>query len=159
MRKLTIPVLVLAVAGFILAYGPAPDAGKSNLAGVWKTVEVSFTSPDTSWTNSATQPSLTIFTERHFANMRIAGDGPRERFSDDPTDAERLAAFDRFRANLGTYEVSGSTITRRIMIGRVPNAMDGEPATSTFEMEGNVLWRTFTTPTGNELLVKYTRVE
>jgi len=91
---------------------------------------------------------------------------PRELFSGDepivgssePTDAEKLAAYDSFIANSGTYEVSGSTLTTRPIVAKNPNFMSGGSVTYTYEIEGDTLRLTLTLPWAPENETRYTLV-
>lgn len=59
------------------------------------------------------------------------------------TDAEKIAAYDSFIANSGTYEVSGSTLTVRPAVARNPNYMAGGFGKYQFKFEGsNTLYLT-----------------
>ena len=62
-----------------------------------------------------------MFTEHHYSWIGTRGSGSRERLSDEPSDAERLAAWQPFFANAGTYEVTGSTVTFRAIVAKNPN--------------------------------------
>ncbi len=124
-------VVLLIIACQQPAVGP--------LEGAWKFNEVSFTSTDTSWTDTDPQPSLYIFLNRHYSTVFVLGSESRDLFSDQPTDAERLAAYDNFIANSGTYEVSDSTLTVRPSVAKVPNGMSGESFRYTYRLEGDTL--------------------
>ena len=94
------------------------------LVGAWLIVETTVTTLDGTTTNENPQPGVYIFTERHFSNMLI----PEERrslFGEERTDEERLAAYDNFIADSGSYELTDSLLTTHNMIAKVPNAMDG----------------------------------
>ena len=72
------------------------------------------------------QPSLYIFTEGYYSMMFVPGADPRPEFQggvQGASDEDIKAAFMTFVANSGTYEVSGSTLTRNILLARVPTAM------------------------------------
>lgn len=125
---------------------------QTSIEGAWKVTERSLKSPDTSWTDTNPQPSLYIFSKQHYSIMFVpsGSDGtsqPRELVSGDqpvlgsvdPTDAEKLAAFDSIIANSGTYEVSGSTVTTRPTVAKSPNFMSGGSLTFTYELEGDTL--------------------
>ncbi len=112
----------------------------SALQGAWTITEVSVSTPDTSWTEANPQPGLYIFVERHYSTLIVQGSEPRELLSDDPTDAERLAAWSPFIANSGTYEVSGTKLTVRPLVAKFPNSMsDNSGWTYTYRVEGDTL--------------------
>ncbi len=83
------------------------------------------TTPDSTWTNPSPQPGLYIFTDGHFSNMLIQGSEPRVLFSDTRSADERLAAYDVFIADAGTYEFTDSVLTVHNIIAKVPNVMTG----------------------------------
>ena len=142
------------------------QAQGSALQGAWQTTEVSFTSPDSSWTETSPQPSLTIFAEQHYSIMFVPGTEPRSLFAGDeatfgsfePTDAEKLAAYDSFIANSGTYQVSGSTLTTQPMVAKNPNFMSGGSLVFTYQIEGDTLRLTITPPWATDTEVRSTLV-
>jgi hypothetical protein len=97
----------------------APDgsAAATPLTGAWKLVE-------TSGNGAYSQPSLYIFTARHF--MSTAGGKSRPNFKSsnpgDATAAEKIAAYDTFVANTGSYELSGDTIVFNVLLAKLPNS-------------------------------------
>lgn len=130
------------------------------LAGVWKEVEVTVTTADSTWTTEISQPNLTIMTTRHYSRLAVRGERPRETLPQAASAEQLLAAWRPFHATGGTYVVSGPTeITETIIVSKSPNeTAEGTVYTSTFELESDILYRTFTTPSG-EFRVKYIRVE
>ncbi len=134
------------------------QAQSSALQGAWTITEVSVTTPDRSWTEANPQPGLYIFLEPHYSTLIVRGSEPRELFSDDPTDAEFLAAFgNAFIANSGTYEVSGTTLTVRPLVAKRPNSMSNNSYTYTYRVEGDTLRLTLSAawaPEGGE--IRYT---
>ncbi len=161
------PLLLLALVGLFASACQPADTTESDASeaaqlttpveGVWKTVEVSFSSADTSYTNEITRPSVLIFTKGHYAALRIAGE-PRELLpEEDATDEQLLAALRGVRMNGGTYEVSDSSMTTTVIMHHNPNAMaEGPSNTSTFAVDGDVMTRTFTNEV-RQLVVKYDR--
>lgn len=122
---------------------------EADLQGVWKIVEVVVTGPASS-KNDDPWPSLVIFTRRHFSFLSVDGIEPRPTFRaplvrGKPTDAEKLAMFEQwnlFTANAGTYDISGSTLGMRPIVGKTEFAM-GYRITHEFTLEGkNILWLT-----------------
>jgi hypothetical protein len=87
------------------------------------------------------QPNLFLFTDRHYSMMRVTGNQPRTLAAKDSvTDAEKLAAYDSFVANSGTYEVADSTLTTHPIVARSPNFMSGGSDKYTFRVSGDTLW-------------------
>ncbi len=161
MRKLAILLVPAAMAASVMALRPATDDFYPAVEGVWKSVEVTVTTSDSTFTNEVTHPNLLVLTKRHFASMFIVGAEPRPELPDEPSDELLLAAWRPFRANAGTYEVSGSEMTTKVIVAKNPNATaEQRENTSAFELEGDVMHRTFTSrTTGDQFRVKYVRVE
>ena len=147
------PYLIRSFAGFLVVLlivacqqSPAePEPGP--LEGGWKSVEISGSGPDTSWTITSPQPSLYIFAKQHYGIMYATGSKPRALFNESAaqggTDAEKVAAYDSFVANSGTYETTESTITTRPIVAKWPNFMTGEESvTFEYRTEGDSLWLT-----------------
>ncbi len=152
MRRLTLlPVLVVA-AGSLLAFRPAMTTEDTAVEGVWKLVHVTTAEGDF----DSPQPSILLFTAGHYASVSVRGSEPRETFPEEPTDEQRLAAWRRFFANAGTYEVSGNEIHTKVIVARNPN-LTAEQAerSSTFEVDGDTMVRTLS----NGVVVTYTRIE
>ena len=162
-------ISLLALLPVMLTLGgcaPAPEEQaaeepvmQETLEGAWKITEESFESPDASWTDTSPQPSLYVFAKQHYSIMLVPSgpDGrsqPRELFSGDepvlgstqPTDAEKVAAFDSFIANSGTYEVSDSSLTTRPIVAKTPNFMSGGALTYIYQIEGDTLRLTLKPP-------------
>jgi len=161
MRKLIPLIVVLVAAGSFLVLRPATANDAGGLDGVWRLVEVTSTNDEGTNTNPVEQPNLTIFTDGHYATLNVFGDEARAQLSDDPTDEQVLAAWRPFNANAGTYEVSGSDLTTTVVVAKSPNATaNNNTNTTTFELDGDTLYRTFTNPNnGNTFRLKLVRVE
>jgi hypothetical protein len=87
------------------------------------------------------QPSVYLFGDTHYSMMRVTGNQPRAlAAADSVTDAEKLAAYDSFIANAGTYEVADSTITIHPVVARSPNFMSGGSDKYHFRVSGDTLW-------------------
>ncbi len=134
MHRSLLPVLAVVIFMPLTA-----QAQSSALQGAWTITEVSFSTADTSWTEANPQPGLYISLEPHYSTLIVQGSEPRDLFSDDPTDAEFLAAFLPFVANSGTYEVSGTTLTVRPLVALHPNSMSNNSYTYTYRVEGDTL--------------------
>ena len=82
-----------------------------------------------------------IFAPKHYSVIWIPGKQPRSLFKgEDPTNEEKIAAYDSFVANSGTYEVAGETLTLHPVVSRSPNFMAGGAAKNQFRIEGTTLW-------------------
>lgn len=151
----------------------AQSQSKSPVEGVWKVAEVvvpAATAAEKATTITNPQPSLIIFTRRHYSNLTLRGQQPRSAVAPakDPqnlTDAEKIARFEEWRtlvANAGTYEIKGSTLIRRPTVAKSVQVMTSDaPTEVTFKLEGpNTLWLI---PTGDraatEPRTKLTRLE
>ncbi len=152
------PRRLLTALAVVIFMPLTAQAQEDALRGVWKVTEVSLTSPDTSWTNTDPRPALRMFAEHHYSSIGTIGRGSRERLSDEPSEAERLEAWQPFYARAGTYEVTGSTVTLRVIVAKNPNN-EGRTVTNTYRIEGDTLWMTWETATGAEISVTFLRLE
>jgi len=138
MRTLLIALLLTSVA----ALGAAESAARKSMEGAWKVVEVVVTGDRAENTPNA-QPGLFIFGQKHYSMMWVRGGKARAPYAGEvPTTEEKIAAFESFTANTGTYEVSGSTLTIHPMVARSPNFMGGASSQYQFRVEGDSLWLT-----------------
>jgi hypothetical protein len=116
------------------------DAG-APLEGVWRVVETSSADPTVS--RLADPPGLYIFTPTHYSMMYVIGQLPRPGFAAvDPTDAEKLTAYDTFIANTGTYEVTGDAFVTSPVVAKHPNFMGGGRDQYRFRTLADTLWLT-----------------
>ena len=120
----------------------AQSSTKKTIEGAWKVTEIVVTGTDAS--NVANpQPGLIIFARKHYSVMWVPGNQPRSLFKgEDPTNEEKIAAYDSFVANSGTYEVAGTTLTLHPMVARSPNFMAGGVSRVQLRIEGTTLWLT-----------------
>lgn len=118
-------------------------AHRSPLVGAWLITATSVTTPMGASVNEDPQPGLYIFTERHFSNMLIPNPEGRLPFSADRTAEERLAAYDNFIADAGTYLLTDSTLIAENIIAKVPNVMPPHRSSSSltyrYRFEGDSL--------------------
>jgi len=176
MHRFSIVLMALLVAGGVAHVGTmeqSPNApvgvgaqSRSLLAGVWKVLEVSSRVPGAEWT-VATPPYLSvyIFTPKHYSYMFSPGAGPRKLFAggpNQPSEAEKIAAYDSIVAGSGTYILEGTTLTMTAVLHKNPNEMTGEPIRYTVEIESNRLRMTIANPPfapGGERRTLLTRIE
>ena len=123
-------ILLSAMAALVATMGcdarvQDEAGGPDALVGAWLITEMTTTTPDSTWTNDNPQPGLYVFTDRHFSLMLIPSSEPRALFPDDPSAEERLAAYDNFVSDAGTYEFTDSVLTMHNIIAKVPNFMNG----------------------------------
>ena len=152
MRRLTLLLALVVAAGSFLAFRPTMTTQVSAVEGAWKLVHVTTAEGDF----DSPQPSILLFTAGHYAAVSVRGTEPRETFPEEPTDEQRLAAWRRFFASAGTYEVSGNEIHTKVIVTRSPN-LTAEQAerSSTFEVDGDTMVRTLS----SGVVVTYTRIE
>ncbi len=150
MRRLTLLLVPVVAAGSFLAFRPMTT--DTAVEGVWKLVHVTTATGDF----DTTQPSILLFTAGHYAAVAVRGTEPREPLPEEPTDEQRLAAWSRFFASAGTYEVRGNEIHTKVIVARDPNATAEQvERSSTFEVDGDTMVRTFS----NGVVLTYTRIE
>lgn len=166
-RALLAASLVVAVPTLAFAQG---GATATSLDGVWKISEIVTTGANAA-TNATPQPSLIIFARGHYSYLSVHGAQPRPTFSPakDPnklTDAETLARFEQwnpFTAQAGTYQVKGTTLTRRPLVAKNVTVMTTDPAiVQEFKLEGSTLWLITKSAAGqpaSETSTKLTRVQ
>ena len=173
-KKLTLAVAATAVAGLMALVGvpllsQSGAASQPTIQGVWQVTEVTTTGKDAS-TNKSPQPSLYIYTARHYSRISVNGTKARPdlRQQDYPTAtaAQLLAAWgpSGFAAQSGTYEVAGGKLTTRALVARGTGPMaPGAFATSSYKLDGKTLTitqeRNQTGPTENPTTWKLTRIE
>ena len=135
LKGLTLLVLCTTVVS-------AQSSTKKPIEGVWKVTEIVVSGEDASNVPNP-QPGLIIFTQKHYSVMWVPGNQPRSLFQgEDPTDQEKIAAYDSFVANSGTYEVAEGTLTLHPMVARSPNFMAGGVSKNQLRIEGPTLWLT-----------------
>ena len=156
MRKLAI---FFAVPWLVAACTPQAGSVTSDdqgLVGAWLITETTRTKGDSTWVTESPQPGLYIFLEHHFSLMLVPGEGPRVEWPGDGTPAERLAAFENFVADAGSYEATDSVITMNNIIAKLPWAMNlrgGGPYQ--YQLDGDTLILTFGPGWQGESEIKY----
>lgn len=117
------------------------------IEGVWRITEVVTTGAN-AVNNTSPQPSLVIFTRGHYSYLSVNGTTPRPAVAaaKDPanlTDAEKIARFAQwnpFTAQSGTYEVQGTTMTRRPVVAKNVAVMTtNPPIVEEFTLDGDTL--------------------
>lgn len=162
-------VITFSFAVPILCFAQARSAAPS-IEGVWKVSEVVTTDANAATVNNP-QPSLVMFTRGHYSYMSVNGTQPRPKVepAKNPnklTDPEKIARYEQwnpFTANAGTYEVKGTTLTRRALVAKNEAVMTtNPPVVSEFKLEGNTLWLTTKSAPGqpaSENRTRLTRVQ
>src|SRR6266508_1552192 len=136
----TAPIALTALAATLLIACERGERSESPLEGAWSVVSIRMTGPDSA-ANTTVQPSMYLFGDKHYSMMRVTGNQPRALAAKDSfTDAEKLAAYNSFIANTGTYEVADSTLTIHPVVVRSPNYMSGGSDKYHFRVSGDTLW-------------------
>ena len=145
----------------LLAVGAA--AQSRSIQGVWKLTE----QVSGGQTKAMTQPSVYIFTKKHYSIIYVTGDAPRTAIADlsKATADELLSTFvTNFIANAGTYELKGGKLTTRPIVAKSPNLMQPDRwMTSSVTINGNTMTitpeNTNSGPVQNPATSKLTRIE
>ena len=141
--------LLLLIPGLAFSQGSAAP-----IDGVWKIAEVVTTGANPA-TNTSPQPSVIIFARGHYSWLSVGGTTPRKQSAAAATpgkltDADKAARYDEwnpFTANTGTFEIKGSTLTRRILVAKNVSVMSSTtPNVQDFKLEGDTLWLTGPAP-------------
>lgn len=155
--KSVVTVICLAV----LVTAPTA-AAQDQIEGVWKITEVVIAGPNAR-TISNPAPNPFIFTKKHYSRAFLTAERPALP-RQNPTDAQKAAAWTPFAAEAGTYEIKGEVITIHPIIAKNPDAMEpGVVLTSDLKIEGNTLTLTAKAtqngPIANPSTMKLVRVE
>ena len=163
-RRLLVTLLLLApVTTFAQTKAPS-------IEGVWQIVSAVTTGADAVNIPKA-QPGLVTFAKSHYSWVSVDALAPRPNFAaaKDPnklTDAEKVARFEQwnpFTGQAGTYQISGTTLTRRPTVAKNVAVMTtNPPAVAQFRIEGNTLTLVAKSPAGqpaSETTLTLTRVE
>jgi Lipocalin-like domain len=167
--------LLLIITPVFFTFGCVTTAPKSeelnnrqtlSIAGVWKAEHFAFRYPDSVWTvRTPPYESLYIFAAKYYSYTYVSGGSPRKLFEGDPnkpTDVEKIAAYDSFVANSGTYSLKDSLLILRAVIHKNPNEMTGKQLMYKIKLENNRLQITITDPPflpGREWRTTLVRVE
>ena len=119
---------------------PMPEPAPT-IEGAWTLEEITTVGGPNEGTVTDPQPSLWVFSQRHYSEMFVVGTEPRALTESQPaTDEEALEAHRSYRANSGSYELDGSIIVQRPMVARGPNFMAGGEKSYSYELDGDTLW-------------------
>ena len=172
-KKLTLAVVATAVAGLMALVGvpllsQSRAASEPTLQGVWRITETTTTGKDAS-TNKSPQPSLYIFTAKHYSVMRINGTTARPDLPVDQvakaTAAQLLAVYGpALTAQSGTYEVAGGKLTTRPLVSKGTGGMaSGAFFAASYKLDGKTLTitpeRNAAGPVANPTTWTLTRIE
>jgi Lipocalin-like domain len=151
MKLLMILVTVAGIAGAQSAATP--------ITGVWKIAGA--TTPKQV---IESQGGIYIFTGKYFSKHWDRSEKPRAEFDRNSPASERLAGMSALLSKVGTYEVSGSSLTTHTQVSINPRtSRPGNSDIYSFKLEGNTLWLTDVDeggkPSENPVTLKLTRVE
>lgn len=110
-KRSIITALLLTAATTLSAQAP------SGIQGVWR---VTAASPLRS---GGIQPSVVIFTARHFSITRLRAERPSLDGVENPTPEQMVSLWGPLQAQAGTYEVANGQLTTRAVVSKNPAAM------------------------------------
>ena len=156
-------ILILFV---ILALAASATAQSKKIEGVWRLNEITTTGTNGS-TKQITQPSLYLFTKKHYSIIYVSSDSPRPVIEDLSTASSadlRNIFVTSFIANAGTYEMKDGKLTMRPVVAKSPTFMQaGNFLTMSVKIGGNMLTLTSDSsnngPAANPSTFKLTRIE
>jgi hypothetical protein len=151
--------IALLLVGLAAAFGFTQTNKTSGnpLMGAWKIVE---TTPANGERITNPQPSLYIFTPRHYSVMAVTGTKPRPTYMQGAATAEqKIEMFDAFVANAGTYTLAGNLLKTRPIVAKQEFVMSGPDQELDLKIEGNTIWLTAKNGPGRGGVNKLTRVE
>jgi hypothetical protein len=162
-------VIVTSVA--TVGFGQAKPSGAPSIVGAWRTTSVVATGANPS-SNLKVPASVVIYTRNHYSIVEM--NNPRQLPAPAPpkvagklTDAEKVARYEDWlavTANSGTYEIKGTTLTRRPLVNKASppaGAKTYEEAVRELKFEGNnTMVQIVTSPDGKTVTRRtYTRLE
>ncbi len=157
MKNNLVTIAIILAGLFLATFAQA----QGSIEGTWQTTEVMFSGgSEEDTTNTDPNLGVLLFTKGHYAAMRNAGDRPDPvPEGQTPTDEQNLAAFEAFRADSGTYEVSGAKLMRQSKLNRIPGAV-GNANEVEYRIEGDKLITTSApNDEGRVLRLTYTRLD
>jgi hypothetical protein len=161
MKMLGLVITALSVSVVPVA---AQSAGAPlKMQGVWRVVSTTGAA-----VNPSSQPSLLIFTGKHYSILRVTSNQPRAAVVDPAkaSTAQLVAMWGNqgFVANAGTYEVAGGVLTTHPIVAKNPDVMKaGTIIVYNVKMDGNALMLTESRdtdgPVASPTTLRLTRVE
>jgi hypothetical protein len=114
----------------MIAFEPEPP----KLEGVWHRKEIQIDGgPDAGLHMLDVQPSIYIFSNRHYAVAAVEGFTPRRYLGENPTDADRGAAFIPYTGEMGAYVETDGKLELTPVVSKNPAEMNGV-ATRAFDI-------------------------
>jgi len=111
------------------------------LEGVWRIEQANVIDSLGQATNMNAQRSLVIFTQGYYSFVWTFGSNTRNRANEsfNPTDTEKIAAYNSIIVNTGTYELNGSKLVTKPLAAKSEEFVGGY-ANYEFRMEDDVLY-------------------
>ena len=136
---------------------------KGSIEGVWRLDEQSSAGN----TRHMSQPSMYIFTKKHYSIIYVSSDAPRQALADiskATADELRSVFVESFVANAGLYDMKDGKISFWPKVAKSPTFMrDGSYVTFTFKVTGNTMTMTSEGENGypvkTPVISKFTRIE
>ena len=159
-RRAVLFYLLVLLPGIAIAQ----QGTASPIDGVWRLSDITALGPNGS-TNNSPQPSLIIFARGHYSWVHVSGTAPRKSrpvaAASMLTDAEKIAAFEEWNpltTNAGTFDIKGSTVTRRPIVAKNVGVMGptANPIVQEFKIDGNTLTITGPSPGNPKTQTRYT---
>ena len=126
MQKRLLIACGVVLGTVVIAAQPAPTA-RACVQGVWRIAEFTH---HTDPTNARPQPSLYLFTAKHYSMLQVTSSEPRvaPRNPDTASAAELRAVWGNngFLANAGSYETDGDSLTIHPVVAKSPDVMTTE---------------------------------
>jgi hypothetical protein len=131
--------IVAAAMALSLASTGLEGQSANPLVGVWRVGEIEAPQGEK---NTNPQPTLYIFTARHYSHVSVTSSTPRPNYTGpNVTDAQRVEMWQPFSATAGTYEVRGNEFTIRPIVAKNPGFVAGGGFfTFEFTREGKDVW-------------------
>ena len=127
---------------FALVLSVSASAQSRSIEGVWSLTEISSAAPS-STPKLMAQPSMYLFTKKHYSIIYVSSVTPRPEMDDLSTataDDLRKVFVESFVANAGTYEMKAGKITVRPMVAKSPGYMKaGTMSTLSVKIDGNTM--------------------
>jgi hypothetical protein len=160
-------VMLVGVLMSALGVTFAAQSTSRSIQGAWKLTQVTTTGTNGRMVSNP-QPSLYLFTAKHYSIMSVTSDEPRPSLGRGEVmtaTADQLrAVWNPFTANAGTYDVSGDSLTTKPIVAKNPGIMGGSNFTTySFKLESSTLTLIQKTnnngPVTNPTTYKLTRLE
>lgn len=161
--KVFILSLLLAAVMSVSSFGQA----KAGVEGTWQLTEITMTMGKDPMTMKVTQPSVYIFTKKHYSKTYVGTDKPRPVLDDysKATQEQLYAIFvDGFDANAGTYEIKEGKLTLHPTVAKSPTDMkEGSWTSYSIKITSDAITLTpensNTGPNKKRVTFKLTRIE